>query len=148
MAGSSIGNESQFQATGAALFYPFYNLNFYLEGRFIFNQSASEQQLLGSGTIGGRLSRFLWLEASGLLADEALFFHSQQGSLVFNGPEQVNNMAGINAIVLPTKRLKWYLSWQQRGYTSYFIPDDAVGQPQLPVNKNYKLISTSVLWTF
>ncbi len=148
VAGSSIGNESQFQATGAALFYPFYNLNFYLEGRFIFHQSASEQQLLGSGTIGGRLSRFLWLEASGLLADEALFFHSQQGSLVFNGPELVNYMAGINAIVLPTKRLKWYLSWQQRGYTSYFVPDDAVGQPQLPVNKNYQLISTSVLWTF
>ncbi len=148
VAGSSIGSESQFQATGGALFYPLYNLNFYLGGGLIFNQSASEEQILGSGIIGGKLNRFVWLEAVGLLANEARFFHGQQGSLVYNGPELVNYIAGINAIVLPAKRFKWYISWQQRGYTSYFITDDDVVQLQQPLNNDYQLISTSVLWNF
>ena len=148
VAGSSIGNENQLQVTGRVLFYPFYNLNFYLGGELIFNHSASEKQLLGSGTIGGRLSRFLWIEASGTLADEASYFHGQQGSLVFNGPELMDHMAGITAIVLPVKRIKWYIMYQQRGYTSYFIPDDFTGQPERALNKKYQLISTSLLWTF
>ncbi len=149
LSGTSIGNENQFQTTAAIVLYPFYNLNFYLGGEFIFNKSASEQHLLSGGTIGGKLSRFLWIEATGMLSDEAHFFHRQHGSLVFNGPELVNYMAGLNAIVLPLKKLKLYLSWQQRGYTSYFTPYDIVtAQQQRPANKNYQLISTSLLWTF
>lgn len=148
VAGSSIGNENQLQVTGRVLFYPFYNLNFYLGGELIFNQSVSGQQLLGSGTIGGRLSSFLWIEAAGTVADDARFFHGQQGNLVFNGPELMDHMAGVTAIVLPVKRIKWYIMYQQRGYTSYFIPDDFAGQPERPLNKKYQLISTSLLWTF
>ncbi len=148
VAGSSMAHKNQFQTTASALFYPLYNLNLYAGGWLTYNQGDSDQQFLGGGTIGGRLTNFFWLEASALMANEARFFHLRQGNLVFNGTENVNEMLGVNAIFLPWKGIKWIVSWQRRQYVDYFLSSDISSPLKTPIINQYQLISTSVLWTF
>jgi len=124
--------------------YPLGNMNLYTESLFSYsireNSKFFQQQRLGFKVLD-----HLWLEGMYFSGDIS-GFTLNNGSMFFNGLEEVNSMAG-GQMIIPTKtRFSLSLGYQNRKQTNYFVNfnDDSRSNS---LKLNYSLIFLTLTWT-
>ncbi len=141
-----IQNTAAWQPTGILRIYPFANLNLYTASRFSYLLRNGKGTLFQQQEIGGKLFGKLWMEGS-YFSGNVSGFTLDNSMLLFNGPEEINRMAGIRFIYLTGSKTKINLGYQYRQQTTYFIPSNS----DIRTNKadfNYSLFYILVSWSF
>lgn len=91
---SNVNSLDQWQVNGGIALYPLGNLNFYIDGRFIYFNESSDSNLGGRYMLGGRISKTTWLD--GWYAHGSMrHFSENNGAILFNSPNTINSRMGI-----------------------------------------------------
>ncbi len=146
LAAIHIQNRVAWQPSGIFRLFPFANLDFYTVSRFSYLVRNDYGTFFQQQKIGGKILGKLWMEGS-YFSGNVSGFTLDNSMLLFNGPEEINRMAGIRFIYLTGSKTKINLGYQYRQQTTYFIPANS----DVRTNKadyNYSLFYILVSWSF
>ncbi len=142
----SLNGESVYQPTGTLRLYPFANLNLYTQSQFSYQIKDNSNSFFHQQKIGFKVLKHLWMEANYFSGDVSGFTLGN-GSLLFNGVEEVNSMIG-GMLIIPTKsKLTFTLGYQNRVQSNYFYPDADVNVRSNKLELNYSLLFMLLSWT-
>ena len=129
---SNFNGKTQYQAGAALSYYPLGNLNLYgttaLTGFF----QKKGKRLLFSQTIGGRITKWCWLEAN-LLYGNYTNANIANGAIIFNNADKLDYRIGANMTFVISKHIQLsviYQYFRKESQQYYYIKStDSSGQP-------------------
>ncbi len=134
------------QPTAILRFYPLANLNLYTQSQFSYLTKNSSGTYFQQQKIGFKVLRRLWLEANYFSGDVS-GFTLNNGAMLFNGPEEINRMAG-GVIIIPTSpNFTLTLGYQNRVQSNYYMQDYDVNLKSNILELNYSLLFILLSWT-
>ncbi len=147
MAMVNVAKQTAWQPGLLFRIYPFANLNLYTESGFFYQLRNGEASFFQQQKIGGKLFRKLWAEGS-YFSGGVSGFVLDNSVLLFNGPEEIQWMAGGKLIYLVGTQTRLTFGYQKRNQATWFVP---ASDSQVRSNKttlNYSLFYILVSWSF
>ncbi|NPA37569.1 MAG: hypothetical protein GXO47_12060 [Chlorobi bacterium] len=140
-----INTSFNFQPSGIIRFYPLANLNLYTQSQFGYQTGDSDGKFFQQQKLGFKVAKHLWVEAN-YFTGSLSGFTLNNGALLFNGLEEVDQMAGGQLIIPGGSKFTMTLGYQNRVQSNYFISfDDDIKSNKLELN--YSLIYIMLSWT-
>jgi hypothetical protein len=143
---SKLNHNEQLQLSLDLNIYPFANLNLYTFSRIAATYENGQLQNHFKQTIGGRITSWLWLQAShhgGKMKNA----HDENGLLVFNTAGQIRSRTSATAYILLSKKLTFQIDYgfvkQQDDYLEYVDYENFILKP---VQYNNHHIMGGIKW--
>ncbi len=134
------------QPTAILRLYPLANLNLYTQSQFSYLLKDNSGTFFQQQKVGFKVLKRLWLEANYFSGDVS-GFTLNNGSMLFNGAEEVNRMAGGMMIIPVSPKFSLTLGYQNRVQTNYFMQDYDVNLKSNKLELNYSLLFILLSWT-
>ena len=142
----SVSNRIILQPTGIIRLYPLGNLDLYTQSRFAYSINDNTGTFFQEHKLGFKVFKHLWLEGTYFTGD-VTGFTLDNGSMLYNGLEEINTMAGGRMIVPTNTKFSLSLGYQTRTMTNYYINKDDINSRSNGLEMNYSLFFITLQWT-
>jgi hypothetical protein len=134
------------QPSGIIRLYPLGNLDLYTQSRFAYSIKENSGTFFQEHKLGFKALKHLWLEGTFFTGDVA-GFTLDNSSMLFNGLEEINRMAGGRMIIPTNTKFSLSLGYQSRQITNYFLNSNDIYDKSNGLKLNYSLYFITLLWT-
>ena len=138
-------NRFVYQPSAILRLYPFANLNLYTESQFSYLADDVSGTFFQQQKLGFKVFKKLWLEGN-YFSGSVSGFTLENGSLLFNGMEEINRMAGGRMIFPTGPVFTLSIGYQYRVKSNYFIAGSDIYSKSNKLELNYSMFYILLSW--